>query len=254
MAKTKSGLNRFTLATDDLKPRIIGRSSGEYGTGKTTFWLGAPGPIVIQSLDKGLEGVVEPFTKEKDIYVAEYDWQPTTSLDQDEAIALRDKFIEDFEYAIQHARTVIWDKETDIYELFRYAEFGGPSDSPLNYPALYQRYRRYINMPKATSINFGVIQAMKDEWMQKSKVDKRTGQSKQTGAPTGNRIRAGYREVDGLVHTELQHRREGGVFFIDVGKSRGPGSGNIQDQTFENLTFVEFAQLVFPETEESDWV
>lgn len=259
LKKVTNEWSRYAKADQPPKPRIIGLSVGEVGTGKTHFWLGAPGPIVVFSFDKGLEGVVEPFQSDKDIYVSEYDWSPTEDLDQEEAIALRDKFCEDFEHAIQHARTVLIDKETDLWELFRYAEFGAPNDSPRNYPQLNQRYRKYINMPKATEINFGCVAGLKDEWVRK--INRKTG-AEGAGA-SGNRIRAGFSELDGLVHINLFHTREkseeasGAIkpcYWIEVGKARGPGGFDVQDQRFENLSFSDFGQLVFPGTGEEEWV
>lgn len=251
-----SPFSRFQKADQPTKNRIIGASFGMPGTGKTSFWLGAPGPIILFSFDKGLEGVVEKFQDTKDIYVAEYDWSPTEDLDQEEAITLRDKFTEDFEHAIEVARTVLIDKETDLWELFRYAEFGAPKDAPLNYPALNQRYRRLINLPKSTDINFGITQGMKERWVKK--VNARTGA--QGAAASGEFERAGFKEIEGLMHVNLFHERKRNpepnkpsVFTFEVGKSRGPGAPDVQDQTFENLSFVDFAQLVFPDSTEEDW-
>ena len=251
MAKAlKSALSsRFNRANTAPRHRIIGASFGEVGTGKTSFWLGAPGPIVVQSLDKGLEGVVEPFAETKDIYTPEYDWAPTEDLSQDDAIALRDRFCEDFEAALEHARTIVWDKETLIWELFRYAEFGEPNDAPRNYPKLNQRYRKYLQMPKATNVNFGCIQSMKDLWKSAMKKD---GSGTQ-GVNTGQRVRQGFSELDELVFFDLRHRREGGVFLIDIGKAHGPGAQDMQDETLEGVTFIDFAQLAFPGTSEEDW-
>ena len=247
--KSNPLVSRFGPASPPpLKQRIIGASFGAPGTGKTHFWLTAPGPIVVQSLDKGHEGVALEEYNKKDIHVLEYDWQPTDELDQDETILIRDKFIEDFQYAIAHARTVIWDKETDVWSLFRYAEFGAPNDNPRNYDALNQRYRKYINMPKALDINFGLIQGMKTLWRVKTKSDGRSGLSK-----TDEQERSGFGELEGLVHVNIQHRRQDGQFHLDVGKSRGPGASDIQDKSFPGLTFSELAQLVFPETSEDDW-
>ena len=249
MAKSaKEQFSRFTRAPSQHRHRLIGASFGEVGVGKTSWWLGAPGPIVVQSLDKGLEGVVERYNADKEIYVAEYDWSPDETLSQDDAIKLRDRFIEDFEHAIQVARTVIWDKETNIWELFRYAEFGEPNDAPRNYPKLNQRYRKYLQMPKATNINFGCIQSMKDKWVTKAKSD---GGSK--GVNTGDRVRQGFSELEEIVFFDLHHRREGGAFLIDVNKAHGPGAMDMNDQTFENTSFVEFAQMAFPDSNESDW-
>ncbi len=260
MAKpTGNPFARFAPASTTAKPRLLWAGFGEPGSGKTTFALTAPGPIVVQSLDMGLEGVVEPFTADKDIYVAEYDWHPTDDMEQEHAIEIRDKFIADFEHAITIARSVVWDKETDVWELFRYAEFGAPNDSPKDYAKLYQRYRRYINLPKALDINFGLIQGMKSPWaMQPSST---TGKPQLTKSKA--RIRKGMDDIESLVHVNIEHERlkvrndeaDGFVsqFLLHIGKSRGPGSRVVQDQTFENLTFGEFAQLVFPETTEDDW-
>jgi hypothetical protein len=251
VAKTNE-FSRYSKADVLVKQRIIAASVGEPGSGKTTFWLTAPAPIVVMSFDKGLEGVVEPFAREKEIYVAEYEWAPApgAELDQQEAIDLREKFTEDFEHAIVHARTVVWDKETDVWGLFKYAEFGvSEKGKPQDWDSLKQRVRRLINMPKALDINFGLIQGMKNEWV--PEVNKKTGAKGIT--QSGNRIRAGMDDVESLVHVNIEHVREQGKFVMKIGKSRGPGSRDVQDQTFSNLTFSDFAQMVFPDSSPEDW-
>lgn len=262
MPKSKSSnpLDIFPTASDTYRNRIIGLSRGEVGTGKTRFWLTAPGPIVVFSLDQGLEGVVEEFAKAgKEIRVREYDWAPPPVNDettfeerqefQTQAIDIRDQLMKDFEIAVQFARTVLIDKETDVWELFRYAEFGGPSDAPRNYPALNQRVRKLVNLPKAVDCNFGLIQSMKDQWVTKTKQDGSTTK----GFNTGERVPQGFGELEGLVHVVLNHRREGGKFYIDIGKARGPGSLDVQDVTFENVTFAEVGHMLFTDTTEEDW-
>jgi hypothetical protein len=256
MAKSSLPTNpfaRFAHADQGYRQRLIGASHGEVGTGKTSFWLGAPGPIVVFSLDKGLEGVVEKYQADKQIYYKEYAWSPGAFDTDDEAkaaaVALRDEMIADYEHALTVARTVILDKETNIWEVFRYAEFGGPNDAPRNYPKLNQAYRHFVNLGKDTDLNIGFIQSMKDEWATVKKADGAT-----KGAFTGKRVRTGFSELDELVHIDLRHRREGGKFLVDVGKSRGPGSGDIQDQTFEDLSFTDFSMLVFPDSRLEDWI
>lgn len=242
----------FERSSGLCRNRIIARSEGEVGSGKTHFWLTAPGPIVVQSLDQGLEGVALGEYDKKDIYPIEYDWSPTEDLEQDAAIEIRDQFIKDFEYACKHARTVLWDKEGQVWEMFRYAEFGAPNDAPRNYPKLNQRYMKHVNFPKSLDINFGLIQGMKDEW-KTIRTKKASGESVEKGAATGNRIPAGFGDLGGLVHINLYHRREDGKFYIRVGKARGPGAHDIQDQEFANITFAELGVLAFPDTSEEDW-
>ncbi len=254
MAKlSENPFARFTHADQGYRQRLIGASFGEVGTGKTSFWLGAPGPIVVLSFDKGLEGVVEKYQAEKQIYFKEYSWSPSEFGDDNDAaqaaaVDLRDQVIADYEHALTIARTVVVDKETQGWEIFRYAAFGAPNDAPRNYPKLNQAYRHFVNLGKDTDLNIGFIQSVKDEW---STVKKADGSTK--GAFTGKRVRTGFSELDELVHIDLRHRREDGKFLIDVGKSRGPGSGDIQDQTFENLSFSDFAMMVFPDSKVEDW-
>lgn len=254
MAKSIQTLDsRFSKAPSIVKARLIGLSAGEVGSGKSSFWLSAPGPIVVFSLDQGLEGVVEEFQQDKEIFVQEYEWLPTEETSQEEAIQLRDQFTEDFEFALTRARTIVIDKETQLWELFRYAEFGAPNDAPRNYPALNQRYRRLLNMPKGSDANFGIIQSMKDRWVTKNKSDG-TGTK---GFNTGERVPQGFGEADEIVHMTLMHQRINGEFSYTVGKSRGPGSREVQDQTFTVLdpktAFTELAMMVYPETSEDDW-
>jgi hypothetical protein len=256
MAKTiPNTFARYTKATTDVKPRIIANSVGEVGTGKTTFWLGAPGPIVIQTLDLGLEGVVEPYADTKEIYIATYDIGQTIgeSFTHAKAQEAQAKFIEDFEHAIGHARTIVWDRESDVWPLFQYAEFGTDdaygAAPPKDWDKLKGKLRRMIAMAKASDVNFGVIQGMKNEWA--PAINKKTG-AKAMGQ-SGRRIASGMDDLDALVHTNLFHGRTGKDFELTVGKSRGPGGYAIQDETFTNLSFVELAQLMFPDSDESDW-
>lgn len=254
--------SRFVKAGTDVRHRIIAASFGEVGTGKTTWWLGAPAPIFIQSFDRGLEGVVEGIAADKDIRVAEYELMNPdgTELDQDRGIEVRDQFEEDYLYALKHARTIVWDKETDVYDCFKYAEqgsvYGDSGTKPLDWDKLHGRLRRLINAAKATDVNFGLIQAMKNDW-------KKGGTNANTGkrgiVSTGDRVRKGMADVESLVHINIEHVRvpggegEPSKFLIRVGKSRGPGSKDVQDQEFENVTFSEFAQLVFPDSSPEEW-
>lgn len=240
---------RFKKADNTLKHRIIANSVGEVGTGKTHFWLTAPGPIVVQTMDLGLEGVVEPFTAQKDIYVADYDIGQTIgeSFTHAKAVESRNKFIEDFEDAIQKAHTIIWDRETDVFRLFQFAEFGTDdaygAAPPKDWDKLKDTIRRMIAMAKASDVNFGLIQGMRNEWKKAGKV---MGQ-------TGARIASGMEDIDALVHINLFHVREGKDFSISVGKSRGPGAGDVQGETFAGIDFPTLAQLIFPDSQAEDW-
>lgn len=255
MVKANNVFSRYTKADSVGKQRIVANSDGEVGTGKTSFWLGAPGPIVAQTLDGGLEGVVETHAAGKDIYIATYDLGEEVGSEFTVAKAqeARDKFVEDFEHAIQNARTIIWDRESDMWPLFFFAEFGTDdafaAAPPKDWDRLKGKIRRLISMAKQTDVNFGIIRGMKNEWVQKA--NPKTGAKAAT--QSGTRIPSGMEDVDALTHLNLTHTRDGRDFSISVGKARGPGGHDIQDQTLTNLSFPEFAQLVFPDSLPTDW-
>lgn len=259
MPRNSNPLDRFDLASDAPKNRIISANWGFPGCGKNYFAFGAPGPIVLLDFNRGYEGVVEQFQFQKDIRIKSYNWLPggDDAESQDLAVEIRTEFEADYEVALEHARTVIIDLESELWEVYRYAEFGAPSDNPKDFAQLNQRYRKLINMAKATNINLIMLQGMKEAWVKK--VNTKTGAQ---GATSSDKYeRWGFKELEGLVHVNIEHRRvkvagESSRFEIEVGKSRGPGSMSVQDQTFvvdESFGFKDFAQLVFPDSEEGDW-
>lgn len=262
-AVAASPLDRFKRAMPMAVPRIIGVSAGEIGTGKTDFWLGAPAPLVYFDFNRGLEGVVDRYLDAgKDIRVQQYDWEPigdlTTegcALSQDDAVELRDKVFADFKAACDAARTVVVDEE-ELWELYRYAEFGGPSDRPNNYSALNQRYLQLVTYAKKCTCNVGFIKGLKDEWVSVTKADGR-----EAGKASGNRKLTGWKNLPGAVQLELWHERSKGQFNITIGKVRGSNIIGVTDTSHAVLSpkgetmfdFKTLGQLVWPNSEEADW-
>lgn len=267
----KTGLaSRYTRATAEPTPRVIARLVGEIGSGKTDFALGAPGPIVVHTFDQGLEGVIEAYAGEKEIYVQSYDLGVGVGdeVTHEAAVAVRDRFIANFEQDITEraARTMIIDRESDLWNLHVFAETGtddrfGAAPAK-DWPKIKAKERRLIAMAKASNVNLLIIQGMRNEWAKA--VNPKTGNM--TSTPNGNRIPDGMDEVGSDVHIDINFTREdfdneASKFWMRVGKSRGPGSRSVQGQTFElvkdgaaKFGFAEFAQLVFPNTTEEDWV
>ena len=271
----------FARASTTPVPRIIARIAGEVGTGKTHFALGAPGPILVQTLDQGLEGVIEPYAQSKEIFVASYDMglAPGDEVTQETAIAIQRKYTEDYEKAIasRYFRTILQDRETDFWSISVFADTGSEkvdafgAASGKDWTKIKAKIRRLYAMAKATNINLLVTQGMRNEWA-KGPVNPRTG--KATSTPTGNRLPEGMDDVDGQVNICLDSSRVDianapSQFFISVGKCRGVGARGVQGQTFEivgpgvvdedgnerpEFGFVQFAELVFPETSAEDWV
>lgn len=245
----------FNPVTDEPRYRLIWRSYGPEKTGKDHFGLTAPGPIAIQSFDIGLEGVVEKFLKAplgpKDIRYCEYEFDKNSTT-QGDAQELRERFIEDFETALKVARTIIWDTETEVWELFRYAEFGEASDAPKNYVALNSAYRDLIQQAYDQQVNLQLIQKVKEKWISVEGTD-RNGRKVMKPHATGEMEPTGFKEAGYLVQANIRHSwdKENG-FGIEVMNCRQNMS--IAGETFYNIDFATLAQMVFPESDEAAWV
>lgn len=271
--KSADPFAHYAQASAEPKPRIIAKIAGEIGSGKTDFALGAPDPIVVHTFDQGTEGVVENYVKQgKRIYLAQYDLgvEVGQEITHEMVVKVRDEFIANFERDIRVARTVIIDRESDLWGYHVFAETGTDDKfaaaKPKEWPKIKAKLRRLTSMAKAADLNLIYIQGMRNEWGKS--INKNTGN--ETSTPTGGRLPDGMEEVEADVHINmLMHRvdvrDEPSRFFIRVGKSRGPGSRSVQGQTFEYVKpneetgdpgwgFKDFAQLVFPDSTEADWV
>lgn len=270
--KTHSPLLASGFALDDgstpLPRRTIALSSGEVGSGKSTFWLDAPEPIGFQSFDRGLEGVIEQYQRKfeathgrrKTIFVKHYKWaQGGEGFTQEYAQDVREQFDLDFKLLLGNVRTIVWDKDTDLYSILRYAEWGAPNtEQRQDYAKIYSRYVTWLELVKEQPLpSLGAIVALKDEWG--SQINPKTG--KRQGVRTGNRIRTGCERLDEWVFTELNHRRvvvedkngnKHSEFHLDVGKCHQ--NSTLQDQSFEGLSFADFGQLLIAGSEAEEWL
>ncbi len=241
----------FKELSSESRYRMIWRSFGGEKTGKDHFGLTAPGPIAIQSFDIGLEGVVEKFLKQgKDIRATNYEFDKN-ECNQEAAQAIRDQFIEDYDVALKIARTIIWDTETELWELFRYAEFGEMSDAPKNYVSLNSKYRDLIQRAYDTGVNLQLIQKVKERWGTVKKQN-RDGRIIDSPFPTGEMEPVGFKECGYITQANFKHswNKEDG-FVLEVVNCRQ--NMGIAGEKFTNIEFPELAQIIFPESEEGDW-
>lgn len=262
----------YTPATAQFKPRIIARVVGEVGSGKTDFCLDAPGPIVVHTFDQGTEGVVEEYVKRgKEIYLAQYDLGVDigAEITHEMVLKMRDQFVTNFERDVRRAKTIIIDRESDLWGYHVFAETGTDDKfaaaKPKEWPKIKGKMRRLTAMAKASNVNLFYIQGMRNKWVKS--VNKNTGN--ETSVPNGERIPDGMDEIEADVHINLFMERidqtDGpSKFIMRVGKSRGPGSSAVQGQTFEiskpndetgdpGWGFKDFAQLVYPDSTDADW-
>ena len=251
-----TGWGDFTLASDELRFRIIFRSFGADKTGKDHFGLTGPGPIAIQSFDVGLEGVVEKFVKAgKEVRRTEYEFDKN-DFSQKAAQDIVDRFETDYAIALKKARTIMWDTESEFWEVCRYAEFGQKSDRPNSYERLNGWYRDLIQQAYDSNVNLQLIQKTKEKWGNRTKQSK-DGRTVQEGYPTGEFEPYGFKELNYIVQANLQHFWVPGTdessshFEVKVLNCRQ--NMGVAGETFEGLDLPTLGQLVFPDSTEKDW-
>jgi hypothetical protein len=150
--------------------------------------LGADPVIYYQSLDLGTEGVIEKFPPQN-IRLAEYQLtvQPgeaDLNTVADAADKVLQRFQKDYYDALETAecRTIVWDTETEMWELLRLARFGvlnpktgrdrGNVWGPVNAEMLGM-----IRSAFGTDKNFIMLEKLKDEYAN----DKKTGRRERKG-------------------------------------------------------------------------
>jgi hypothetical protein len=246
LVRKKKGAEPTTDNFKDISPEIPRRllwvSSGKEKCGKNHFGLTAPGPIYGQYFDPGgLEGVAEKFLDAplgpKEIKACYYKFNKRTD-EQSEAKDVKAQFIADYYRALKHARTIQWD-ETEFYEVCRFAEWGRESARGREYGPLNGELRGLIMDAYDAGVNLQLIQKVKEEWKDES--------------PTGVMIPSGFRQAPNIVQVNLRHEWsiEDG-FTTTILNCRQ--NMQIAGETVPNLTFAELGQMVFPDTDESDWV
>jgi hypothetical protein len=249
----KADWGRFEPISNAVNHRLVFRSYGPEKTGKNHFGFTAPGPIAVLSFDIGLEGTVEKFLRAgKDIRYVEYEFAKN-DVSQEAAQVMVAQFMGDYAKALEVARTIIIDTETELWDLFRYAEFGvnkqGVStDAPKDYVKLNSNYRDFIQQAYDGGVNLQLIQKVKERWKTNEKG---------SPVPSGNFEPSGFKEAGYIVQASLSHsfegRDEAGVpqFGIEVKNCRQNMA--LAGECFTNIDFPTLAQLVFPDSTEENW-
>ena len=239
---TKLNLGNFKPLSSTVPSRMIVRSWGPEKSGKNHFGLTAAGPIFGLYFDPGgLEGMAEKFLVEplgpKEINKIEYRFNKKTN-SQEEAIAVKEQWLADYEDALNVAKTVQID-ETELWELCRFAEWGRESAKGREYGPLNGEYRGLIRDAYDAGVNLHMIQKIKEKWVN----DK----------PSGEYFGMGFQQAGNIAQVNIEHSwslDEG--FKVKIHNCRQNMS--LAGQEYPELTWAELGMLVFPETDEGSWV
>lgn len=208
MAVKKEGLAAlgFRRPDKEVPRRLIMSIEGLDKTGKTTFALTAPKPLVVINTDFGHEGVMERFA-DQDVWVL--DLPCASELLQEGDTGAYDeawrKFVEGYNAAMKHARTIVWDTATELWELARLKYHGKLTQvKPHNYTEVNMVFRQLIkDAYDNKSLNLIMIHKVKEEYIN----DKFTGKM----------VRSGFKDTPYLVQILAQTwRRDPADFGLTI--------------------------------------
>lgn len=245
MNKTRLKKLGFVDAKDKkVLPRLIISISGMEKCGKTHFSLTAPGPIAVFSCDIGEEGVVDKFTKDKEIFIMNID-----RIDEDAAEQAPKEYTR-FKSAYldmlrgNEVKTIVLDTATEIWELLRMARFGRLTQvMPYQYGPVNAEYRALIREAYNWDKNLILLHKMKAQYIN----DKRTGEYE----------RAGFSDTGFLVQVNAQIYRyspaDGGEFVLWVKDCRQ--NPDLAGEEFEGpmASFPMLAGMIVPDVDPEVW-
>ena len=249
VTQKNSTLKGFERASTKKIHRLIASIVGDWKKGKTTFALTAPAPIALIDMDTGLEGVVEKWAKEKEIWVKTFDYHEAK--DQDEWLEIWEDSKKAFTDALDDPkiRTVIIDTATEWYELIRMARFGKLNKvilekgeaRPYPWGPVNQEFRELLRKSLKTNKNVLFLHKTKAEYEDNEK--------------TGRRIRAGFGDMEFIIQLNATCYRDGEKGFYLVINDCRQNADVMGLELAEPLnTFPNLGMLVFPETSEEEWV
>ena len=252
----------FQDASDAERYNVIGSSQGLGGSGKTHFWLTAPGPIAYFLLDPGgLKSMISKFPgKEIKLidFSSEMDWGRQDRRDRvKRALDIIKRFEAAWDVAIRKARTIVIDKEDKLWETIRYAHDEVDSPTPKNFYELNLDYAALIAQAESAGVNLGLIRGMKEQWGKiGQRLDRMTGQMKDTTGFTGNWVPRGQKEVTELVQINMEHRwddedREFKVKILE--KCRLGNALELLGTEMGSMDFLTLASMLYPDADPEVW-
>ncbi len=253
MSKTIAGTG-FERANEPAKRRLIMSLDGKEKSGKSDFALrDTPAPIAVINTDVGLEGVIQKFQDDKEIYRSDHILNFPLGGAPEKIAAMANvvwaKAKKDYFGALENSeiRTLVVDTATELWELLRLARFGKLTQvMPHHYGPVNAEFRNLIDRAYDYDTNVILIHKLKKEYIQ-GKDGK--------GSPTGKWERAGFGDTGYRVQINARtwREKEDGEFHLLIEDCRQNPDLFNEDFTAPMNSFTFLASVVFPDTAPEDW-
>ena len=228
---------------------------GDTGTGRTRLALTMPGPIGLAHTAEKVDGIVQQFSRDKQIRMVNFGGVFEGSPQQiaDKAGPLWNNMAGKWANAVDDwARTTILDTDYESWEILRLARFGelnpqGRLDNmygPVNaeFRSLFKRVR---NQERCSMVAIGVTKAEYKDVIKNGK---------KVGEPTGRTVRTGFKEIPIMCDVVIRtSRTPDGGFCATVEK--GWWNAPLEGMEFFNEDCrLPYILSVLTETEEEEWL
>lgn len=246
----------FSRANSKVAKRLIMAVDGPEKSGKSNIALSAPEPIAVINTDIGLDGVVQKWQEDKEIWVMDVDinLQDLKTLTPKDAAAEADKawkrVLKAYRDTLGQARTIVADNATELWEILRMARFGKLDQvKPHHYGPVNAEYRDFIRTAyDQTKTNLILLHKIKDEYVNDNR--------------TGKRIRSGFADTGFLVQCNVSMWRDmtkeapafPDNFHMTVTDCRQNMEIAGLDFSGSDINFPALAVQVFPDTKEEFWI
>ncbi len=260
MALTQIKGTTFKSAKGRTAPRrLIMSLEGDERQGKTHFALTAPEPIAYLPLDAGGDDLIAKFQASgKELLVCDKFPVRVNPTDTPADVGKKmkpiwERFVAEYQAALAAARTVVVDTGSESYKLCKLKWFGKLLQiMPEDYAYPNTEFTDLIREAYNHSANVIWLHKRKDEW-DKSKAEpgKKGG-----GKKTGERIRDGFSGMGYEVQIEATARKDAGLYIIDIKNCRQNAELDGTEMIIEDADqgFAQLAQLVYPDSDLSDWI
>ncbi len=259
--------------TDDIQERqtsVVMNLAGPAGSGKTTWGLTAPKPLLYQATDFGDDGVIQAAPKGQIIRPNSADYKliiphefrafvDKTETDQQRkqregrlANYVHDKFYmpfrKDFEAGIKAGvKSVVWDTHLEIWEFIRLSVYGREATNRSDLQAeANAKMKEMIRLATANNVNLILINRLKNKW--ESYYDQ-SGNVKWRKNENEWEMQ-GYDKTPELVAvslwTHFDPENKALPFKLTVRKNRTPGGAAFVGQTYPSMPFVDMMGVLIP--------
>jgi len=201
----------YTKISSDAVPphRLVVRIGGFEKDGKSHWGLTAPAPISVINIDRGLEGMIEKFAREKEIHISE-DFRAMPSETQKDNEKRWEAIMSAYTNALEdkHIRSILYDTDTEGWEIARLAYLGKlVGVRELHYPEVNSIFRKVIDMALAHDKNVIFTCRLRKQYVRSKSVE-----GKDSATWNGKYEESGFGEFGSIVQANLRAKivNEGG--------------------------------------------